>query len=149
MSNYAIASSSASPGVNANSAAAASSPSGLDSDQFMLLLLAQLRNQNPLEPMEDKDVMAQITQMNSLTELQKINAGVEALNQSNQLTEAAGLIGKSVEVKLNDGNTQKGTVTGVSLTQGEIMLWLGDQTVPLSGLVTVSTPASMGVTGNE
>lgn len=42
-------------------------------EQFMQLLLAQLRNQNPLEPMENSEFMGQMTQLNSLQELQKMN----------------------------------------------------------------------------
>ncbi len=111
--------------------------SALGGDQFMMLLLAQLRNQNPLEPMDDKDMMAQFTQLNSLEELQKINDGLQGLYRSNQLTEAAGLIGKEVEISTGDGQSQTGVVSGVSLVEGQVMLWLNDLMVPLSSLITV------------
>jgi len=62
---------------------AASGLSGLDANAFMMILLAQLRNQNPLEPMDDKELIGQMTQLNSLEELKKISAGVEKLIQLN------------------------------------------------------------------
>ncbi len=127
----------ASTSTSANSSTTTNSLGGINSEQFMLLLLTQLRNQNPLAPMEDKDLMNQITQLNSLEELQKINSGIQTLNKSNQLTEAASLIGKNVEVEADENTTTTGLVTGVSLVKNEVMLWLGDQTVPLSSLVTV------------
>ena len=111
--------------------------SAMDSDQFMLLLLAELKNQNPLEPMNDKDMMAQMTQINSLQELKKINNGLETMAKSNQLTQAASLIGKTVEVAIDGKSNQSGEVTGVSLVQGQVMLWLKDTTVLLSSLITV------------
>ncbi|MGB9640208.1 MAG: flagellar hook assembly protein FlgD [Anaerolineales bacterium] len=62
---------------------AASGLSGFDANAFMMILLAQLRNQNPLEPMDDKELIGQMTQLNSLEELKKISAGVEKLIQLN------------------------------------------------------------------
>ncbi len=48
-------------------------------EQFMQLLLAQLRNQNPLEPMDNSEFMGQMTQLNSLQELQKMNDSLTRL----------------------------------------------------------------------
>jgi flagellar basal-body rod modification protein FlgD len=59
--------------------AAASSGLEMDGGEFMMILLAQLRNQNPLEPMDDKEMIAQMAQLNSLQELQKINASLATL----------------------------------------------------------------------
>ncbi len=53
--------------------------SGFDANAFMAILLAQLRNQNPLEPMDDKELIGQMTQLNSLEELKKISRGIETL----------------------------------------------------------------------
>lgn len=57
--------------------------SGFDANAFMMILLAQLRNQNPLEPMDDKELIGQMAQLNSLEELKKISAGVDKLIQLN------------------------------------------------------------------
>jgi flagellar basal-body rod modification protein FlgD len=45
-----------------NPTASADSLSGFGSQDFMLLLLTQLRNQNPLEPMKNEEFISQITQ---------------------------------------------------------------------------------------
>ncbi|PWH18103.1 MAG: hypothetical protein DDG59_06985 [Anaerolineae bacterium] len=58
--------------------------SGFDANAFMAILLVQLRNQNPLEPMDDKDLIAQMAQLNSLEELKKISAGIETLIKLSQ-----------------------------------------------------------------
>jgi len=58
--------------------------SGLDASSFMQILLAQLRHQNPLEPMDDTQLIAQMTQLNSLEELKKISLGIESLILLNQ-----------------------------------------------------------------
>ncbi|MFZ5808672.1 MAG: flagellar hook assembly protein FlgD [Chloroflexota bacterium] len=69
--------------TTAHNAAASTSASGglsgFDANAFMAILLAQLRNQNPLEPMDDKELVAQMTQLNSLEELKKISSGIDTL----------------------------------------------------------------------
>ncbi len=57
----------------------ATSASGVDTNQFMMILLAQLRNQNPLDPMNNSEFMSQMTQLNSLEQLQEINTSLQTL----------------------------------------------------------------------
>lgn len=68
----------------AQPAAASSGLPGMGGDEFMTILLAQMRHQNPLEPMDDKELISQMTSLNSLSELQKINATLMMLVQSIQ-----------------------------------------------------------------
>ncbi len=129
-------------GANAVGTTATPTPtahnSQLDSTQFMMLLMQELRNQNPMDPVSDKDFMAQMAQMNSLQELQKMNGTLTDLATGNHLGEAAGLIGRQVGASLASGQKVSGVVTGVTLVSGEVMLLLGSQQVPFSGLTSVS-----------
>ena len=43
------------------------------SDDFMELLLIQLQNQNPLDPMDEKEMIVQMSQLNTVSELQQLN----------------------------------------------------------------------------
>ena len=52
---------------------------GLDRDAFLRLLLAQLANQDPLEPVKDQAFVAQLAQFSSLERLQEIADSVETL----------------------------------------------------------------------
>ena len=73
-----------------------------DKHTFLKLLVAQLTNQDPLNPTEDKEFVAQLAQFTSLEQLQEINAGVESLNTTmtqSQLMTATGFIGKDVVAK--------------------------------------------------
>ena len=75
-----------------------------DKHTFLKLLVAQLSNQDPLNPTEDKEFVAQLAQFTSLEQLQEINAGMENLNTtmtSSQLMTATGFIGKDVVAKGN------------------------------------------------
>lgn len=70
-----------------------------DKHTFLKLLVAQLTNQDPLNPTEDKEFVAQLAQFTSLEQLQEINAGMGTLNTTmtqSQLMTATGFIGKNV-----------------------------------------------------
>jgi flagellar basal-body rod modification protein FlgD len=119
----------------------------------MTLLIAQLKNQNPMDPMDDKDLMGQVAQLNSLNELQNISAAMETVSKNSQASYAASLIGKPIiaQVKSSDssdssdedGNVYyKGTVTGSEYANGEYVLHLGDDvTVTLDSVIAVSAAA--------
>lgn len=109
-----------------------------DGSDFMLLLLAQLKNQNPLEPMDDKDMMGQMTQMNSLQTLQSIQSTLEILTAGNQVSSAANLIGKTVKANVGEDEPLEGVVTGVTVEEGKIMISIGDETVPINAIIEIS-----------
>src|ERR1700722_19618873 len=88
---------------------ATTAPTQLQSDQlsmqqFMQLLVSQLKNQDPLDPMSDSDFFAQMAQLGQVQ-------GMDTLNQASQLQEAQGMLGKSVTA--TSSNTGGGMITGV------------------------------------
>jgi flagellar basal-body rod modification protein FlgD len=113
------------------------SSSNSDGDSFMLMLMAQLRNQNPLEPMKDNEMMGQITQLNSLQALQTMTILMTQSAVSSQATYATSLIGKHVKAAQDDGSTIEGVVTGTSIVSGQLLLHIGDKTTTLGSVVEV------------
>jgi flagellar basal-body rod modification protein FlgD len=96
---------------------------GLDQEDFMKLLVAQMQNQDPLNPMNDQEMVAQMAQFSLLEQM-------EALNKSFVSAQALQLIGKSVyaEVPQADGGILPiaGQVDKVSLRDGKVILSVGD-----------------------
>jgi flagellar basal-body rod modification protein FlgD len=75
------------------------SNNSMDKDMFMKILIAQLSNQDPTAPMEDKEFIAQMAQFSSLEQMQSIGKGMETmiLNQhAGALMTYSNLIGKDV-----------------------------------------------------
>lgn len=71
-------------------------------DRFLKLLVTQLRNQDPMNPMQNAELTMQLAQMSTVEGINKLNAGLEALMGSyraSQTLQAAGLIGHQVFVE--------------------------------------------------
>lgn len=71
----------------------------LGQDAFMELMLAQLKNQNPLEPMENGDFLAQMAQFSTASGIDEMNASMQQLASSfnsNQALQASSLVGRQV-----------------------------------------------------
>src|SRR5687768_10417199 len=76
-----------------------------DTDKFMTLLVTQLKNQDPLNPLDNAQVTSQLAQLQTVTGVNKLNETLETLKSSYQSTEAmqaTNLIGHGV---LIEGNT--------------------------------------------
>lgn len=109
---------------------------------YMKLLITQLQNQNPLEPLDNKDMAAQMAQFSQLQQMENLNGSFGRVLDSVQRSYASSLIGKEVSfsAQAEDGSMQ--TVTGeveeVALGEdGEIMLTVGDRRVNLADVVSI------------
>lgn len=112
-----------------------------ESSEFMLMLMAQLRNQNPLDPMQDKDMMGQVAQLNSLEELKTIRSMMQQTSQASESSYGMALIGKYVQANLDSGDTLEGVVTGATWENNKMFLQIGDQKAPLESIVSVEGEA--------
>lgn len=91
--------------------------SELGQNEFMELMIAQLNNQNPLEPQDNGEFIAQLAQFSSLEEMQKVSTSVNDLTtqyRSTQALQASAMVGRSVLVNASSGpNNIDGTMSGV------------------------------------
>ena len=75
-------------------------------NEFMDLMMAQMQNQNPLDPQKNEDFVAQLAQFSSLEEMESLNTSVEdAMGQfrSTQALQASAMVGRSVLVPSETG----------------------------------------------
>lgn len=119
------------PSTKENETKKKTDSSELGKDEFLKLLLTQLQYQDPLNPMEDKDFIAQMAQFTSLEQMKN-------LNSSMQMTQASNMIGS--KVFWTDSSTAKemsGVVSSVRVVSGEPTLVVGNTSIELSKITGV------------
>jgi flagellar basal-body rod modification protein FlgD len=124
----------------------------LGKDDFLKLLMTQMQNQDPLNPMQDKDYIAQMATFSSLEQLTNMNTMLEnyfTFSAENSLVQYGDLIGKSVEytnvVTKEDGSSEStsgtGSVKSVHFKDYKIMLELEDgKMINATGVNVISKP---------
>ncbi len=88
----------------------------LGKDDFLKLLMAQLTHQDPMEPMDNSQFIAQMAQFSSLEQMYNVSNGFTKMAQMMQSSEAAGTLGKVVDLDV-EGEKVTGVVEG--FTRGE------------------------------
>ena len=81
----------------------------LNESDFLMLLITELINQDPLEPLDDRDFIGQMAQLNTLDQTVAVNENIQTL----QMLQSASLVGKTVEAIGPNGESVEGTVTEV------------------------------------
>jgi len=109
---------------------------------YMKLLVTQLQNQNPLEPLDNKDMSAQLAQFSQLQQTENLNTSFSKVLESVQRSYASSLIGKEVSFKTQaaDGDieTQTGEVEEVTIADdGAILLIVDGQQVKLADVTSI------------
>ena len=94
-----------------------------DPDQFMKLLLKQITTQNPLEPMSSTEMMQQMVGIETVDRIRSLESSIKTLGQ-NQAWQAAGLVGRQVELTNMDDPTKPvtGEVQNVRIKDSQVNL---------------------------
>jgi flagellar basal-body rod modification protein FlgD len=98
---------------------------GLGRDDFFKLFLAQLANQDPMKPVDDKEFIAQLAQfsmIDTMQEMKKVLAGT-------QLAQASSLLGRAVQGIDIAGAPIQGVVDRVVQADGQLLLMIGDRAI--------------------
>ena len=106
--------------------ATAAATKSLGKDDFLKLMVAQMKNQDPMNPADDKDNIAQMAQFSSLEQITNLATATQKLADSMQMTQTLGLIGHTVSYKAADGTMTSGTVSAVDVAGGTPSLTVGD-----------------------
>lgn len=117
----------------ATPAAAASAVSGLTSDDFLKLLVAQLRYQDPNKPTDASSMMAQTSQLTQVESLNAIAAQQSQLLTAAVSSQASGLMGRTVDYLSPAGDRLSGLVTSASFGSSPT-LRIDGADVPLSAV---------------
>jgi flagellar basal-body rod modification protein FlgD len=116
---------------------------GLGKQDFLKLLMAQLQNQDPLKPVDDTAMIAQMAQFSALEATQALSATMQNANNQASVAQAGAMIGKYVLANKADGSSTTGAVTGVNFTTTDGVtsptLVVDGEDVDYSNIVKVSS----------
>lgn len=114
---------------NQNTTNSSSGSNTLGKDDFLKLLMTQLENQDPTDPMSDTDYISQMANFSSLEQMTNMSTSLDNFIQNqeqNQFLQASMLIGKTVTY-MNDQNQETtGVVKSVSFNNGQTSFQLTD-----------------------
>ena len=116
----------------------------LDLDAFLKLMISELQNQDPLDPMDNSEMVAQIGQIREIGATDQLTSTLTNLSDSQELVTASSMIGNVVEGLGDDGQEVSGVVDRVSVeTDPEsdvrsIKVHVGESTINLRNIREVT-----------
>ncbi|MEH7107209.1 MULTISPECIES: flagellar hook assembly protein FlgD [Bacillaceae] len=109
----------------------------LGKDDFLKILTTQLAHQDPSNPLQDKDFIAQMATFSSLEQMTNLNKAFENF-ANRQITQYSVSIGKDVTYTPTGGTTPvTGTVTGVSYQDGSYYFLVGKDKVSVDDVTEI------------
>lgn len=112
----------------------------LGKDDFLKILITQLQNQDPMQPLQDREFIAQMAQFSSVEQLTNISQyqkftfeSIAGLSSSVGLL--SGSIGKQIEWMDEKGETHSGVIEAIRLKQGVAFAEVAGTEIPLDQIV--------------
>jgi flagellar basal-body rod modification protein FlgD len=106
----------------------------LNVDTFMKLLVTEMQTQDPLQPMNNSEIVQQLSQIRSIEASQELTTTLQSVLLGQNVATASSLLGRTI-IGLDDNAKQvTGTVDGVSIASGQAKLLVGNSTVSLNNV---------------
>ena len=113
----------------------------VDVDKFLDLLLAELQNQDPLNPMDNAQMLEQIGQIREISATNQLSDTLSSVLLGQSVATASSLIGRRVEALTDDAKNVEGVVDRVSMerdgtdqSKRVIRVHIGDHKIDLGNI---------------
>jgi len=127
-----------------SSSAGTSSLQSLTVNDFTQMLVTELQNQDPTQPMSNTDLMNQVSQIQSIESNQQLTSTLQSVALGQSIASAGSLIGATVTGTNANGQSVTGTVNSASISNGAAILNVGSSTIPLNNVTQISPAGSSG-----
>ncbi|WP_128927525.1 flagellar hook assembly protein FlgD [Bradyrhizobium guangxiense] len=126
--NVNSATDSTSKSSNTTGSTTTTSSNSVDYNTFLQLLVAEMKNQDPTNPMDTSQYMSQFAQLSTVEQAMQTNSKLDALLSSQSLSQANSLIGKTVSFTDSTGASFSGKVVSVAINSDGSIATLQDGT---------------------
>jgi flagellar basal-body rod modification protein FlgD len=116
----------------------------LDINHFLQLMISELTNQDPLNPMDNTQLVQQLGSIREIAATDKLSTALSSLQAEQSLTTASGLIGKEVTALTTDNKNISGVVDRVTVDvdsdnqdKRRYLVHIGDQEVELKNVRSI------------
>ena len=141
---------------NSTSSMSNDSTQTLLKDDFLKLLIVQLKNQDPLSPVDNSQFLAQLAQFSSLEQMSNMAKSVEELNKNmtwlysqTLLTQGAAMIGKEAVGIGSNGQEVSGLISSVKWNGYTIQVNIGDELINMENIIEVREAGTVSIPNSE
>lgn len=111
--------------------AASSSKNSVGKDEFLKLMMTQMQYQDPLNPMDNSQMLSQLAQFSSLEQISNLNSNIER-------TGSASMVGHTVQGTTADGEIVIGVVSHIEFEDGYPVIIVDEQRIPMTNLIKIA-----------
>jgi flagellar basal-body rod modification protein FlgD len=113
---------------------------GLGMDDFLKLMITQMQNQDPLDPMSNSEMLQQISQIRSIGATAELSETLGAVLLGQNISSATNLIGKRISARTDAGEEVQGLVDRISISDGVPKIRVDEHTISLNNIREIITP---------
>jgi len=114
----------------------------LTQNDFLKLLVAQMTQQDPLNPKSDIEMIPQMVSFTQLEQSKNMQADIASLRSQQEILQASSLLGRTVEIQDESETVISGTVTAVQMEEGTPKLVVNGSKHGLGDLLSIRPPAT-------
>ncbi len=132
-----------------NNAALDAAFANLGPADFLKMMIAQLQNQDPLDPTDTDSMLQQLSTLSQVSSTQTLDTTLNSVLLGQNLSDAGALIGATVSGLSNNSQQIVGNVDSVTIAGGVPTLNIGSNTMTLSNIEAIYPPGSTVNTGSS
>ncbi len=116
----------------------------LSTNDFLNMLVAELQNQDPTQPVDNTEILDQVSQIDQIQSNQSLTTTLNGMLVGQNVTAGAVLLNQTIQGTDANGNAVSGVVSQVSMSNNAVQLTVGSSTVPLANVTSIGGSSTSG-----
>lgn len=125
-------------GQQGQQASTSNSFNKVDLNAFLKMLVAELQNQDPLSPMDNSQILQQVSQIKSIESNQRLSDTLGAMQQPQDIVAASALLQKTITGLTDQGDKITGKVDRVTIDDKGVKVCIGENSISLKNVAEIN-----------